>query len=255
MHLPIFCQLCLNKNYKKNPNPQHLSLKQIVSDGNELTNWLKEKYRQEKIYLAGYSWGSLVGVQMVKEHPENYKAYFGISQFINKQEGMKISRNWLKEQATKKSDQLALNKIDSLENLAFYKDEHDRFFQQYLLVNEYGGAQHNKEATSEIEKAETMYEDYQDYDWYAVWGVSSSILQKDLYVADVRDITKLDVPVVLFQGRYDWNVPSILAESWLNNLQAPKKKIIWFENSGHGPLEEEPKIFNKSMINILGEID
>ena len=168
---------------------------------------------------------------------------------------METSRRWLREQATKKNDTDVLEKVDSLENLDFYEDDHDRFFQQYLLVNAYKGAMHNTDAIPEIEKAKSQYEDYKDYDWYGVWEVSSKVLQQDLYVADVRAIKELDLPVFLFQGRYDWNVPSVLAESWLDNLKAPQKEIIWFENSGHGPLEEEPKVFNKAMINILDGIE
>jgi pimeloyl-ACP methyl ester carboxylesterase len=253
--LVIWEQRGAGKSYKMNPNPTNLTLKQIVNDGNELANWLKKKYKQDKIYLAGYSWGSLVGVIMASEHPENYKAYIGISQFINKDEGMKISRNWLRKLAIENNDQLTQSRIDSLENLEYYEDEHDRFFHQYLLVNEFGGAVYNKASLAELEKAENMYEDYKDYDWYKVWAVSSKVLQNDLYVADVRNITHLDVPVFLFEGRHDWNVPAVLAESWLNKLQAPKKKIIWFENSGHGPLEEEPKIFNKAVISVIEEIN
>lgn len=251
--LVIWEQRGAGKSYKKNPSPKDLSLTQIVSDGNELADWLKKKYQQEKIYLAGYSWGSLVAVNMVKEHPENYKAYIGIAQFINKDEGMKISRNWLREQALEKDNQAALKKIDSLENRTFFKDDHDRFVQQYLLVNAFGGALHNKDAIPEIEKAVNQYEDYQGYDWEGVWAASAAVLQKEFYVADVRNIKTLDIPVILFQGKHDWNVPSVLAAAWLHDLEAPKKEIIWFENSGHGPLEEEPKAFNEAMLSILDE--
>lgn len=253
--LVIWEQRGAGKNFEKNPNPGGLSLDQIVKDGNQLAEWLVKEYAQEKIYLAGYSWGSLVGVEMASQHPEFYKAYFGISQFINKQEGMEISRKWVKEKAQEAKDEAALQKIDSLEDVSNYKDEHTRFFNQYLLVNQYGGAVHQDKTLAEVEKAETIYEDYQNYDWYAVWNASSSVLQKDLYVADVRDIKELKVPVVLFQGRFDWNVPSVLAESWLDDLKAPQKEIIWFENSGHGPLEEEPKEFNQAMIQILKELN
>jgi len=251
----IWEQRGAGKNYEKNPNPGGLTLDQIVKDGNELVEWLIQEYGQNQLYLAGYSWGSLVGVEMAEQHPEYYKAYFGISQFINKQEGMEISRNWVREKAMEAKDEIALQKIDSLEDVSNYESEHDRFFNQYLIVNQFGGAVHQEKTLTEVEKAETMYEDYKNYDWYAVWNASSSVLQKDLYVADVRDIKELKVPVVLFQGRFDWNVPSVLAESWLDDLKAPQKKIIWFENSGHGPLEEEPKEFNQAMIQVLKELN
>lgn len=188
---------------------------------------------------------------MVSAHPEYYHAYFGISQFINKQEGMRISQSWLREQATKKNDTITLAKLDSLQNLSFFKGEHDRFVHQYVLVNQYGGALHNLDALPEIEKAQSFYEDYKEYDWVGAWQTSAQFLQKEFYSSDVREIKELKIPVVLFEGRYDWNVPAVLAQTWLDNLKAPQKQIIWFENSAHGPLEKEPKAFNKAILEQL----
>jgi pimeloyl-ACP methyl ester carboxylesterase len=48
------------KSYGKNPNPSNLTLEQIVADGHELTSCLKKEYDQEKVFIAGYSWGSLI---------------------------------------------------------------------------------------------------------------------------------------------------------------------------------------------------
>jgi len=39
-----------------------------------------------------------------------------------------------------------------------------------------------------------------------------------------------------------------LVEEFAKDLKAPKKEIVWFENSGHGLSEEEPKEFNKKMV-------
>ncbi|MCC6684174.1 MAG: alpha/beta hydrolase [Bacteroidia bacterium] len=37
----------------------------------------------------------------------------------------------------------------------------------------------------------------------------------------------------------------------MKKLTAPKKEIVWFENSGHEPLEEEPKEFNQAIIDRI----
>lgn len=253
--LVIWEQRGAGKNYEKNPTPKNLTINQIVSDGLELTTWLRKNRKQDKIYLAGYSFGSLIGVKMVEQNPEDYQAYFGISQFINKTEGMKISRNWLKDQASKKNDTVVLQKVDTLGNASFFKDQHTRFFYQYLLVNQYGGVVYDTSRIAEIEKSQQAYEDYKTYDWVGVWQASATELQKEFYVEDVRQIQKLAVPVILFEGRHDWNVPSVLAESWLNKLDAPYKEIVWLEKSGHSPLEEQPEEFNEKMIQVLNKLN
>ena len=40
------------QSFMKNPEPENMTLEQIVADGHELTRKLKEKFGQDKIYLA-----------------------------------------------------------------------------------------------------------------------------------------------------------------------------------------------------------
>ena len=59
-------------------NPQ-----QYVADGLQLTNYLRQRFHQDKIYLVGHSWGSIVGVWMAQQRPEWFAAYVGIGQMVN----------------------------------------------------------------------------------------------------------------------------------------------------------------------------
>ena len=249
--LVIWEQRGAGKNYARNPNPDQLSLAQIIQDGHELSQWLKKTYQQEKIYLAGYSWGSLVGVLLAETYPEDYLAYIGIAQMVHPENAMQVSQDWLTTKALEANDQAALIKLDSLKHPEFYDDKLDRFFNQWLLLNKYRGALHNLDAVPAIDSAMVAYEDYKDYDWMGVWEYSAKILQNDMFAARVDTIDSLPIPVFLLQGRHDWNVPSVMAAAWLDELEAPQKQIFWFENSGHGLLEEEPTRFNEVMKEIV----
>ncbi len=55
-----------------------------------------------------------------------------------------------------------------------------------------------------------------------------------------NDLHHLDVPVIFFLGRHDYTAPSQIASAWLEKLDAPKKELVWFENSAHLPMIEEP---------------
>ncbi|WP_020535552.1 alpha/beta fold hydrolase [Lewinella cohaerens] len=253
--LVIWEQRGAGNSYGKNPTPENLTLEQIIKDGHQLTTWLKAEYDQEKVFLAGYSWGSLVGINLVKDYPEDYSAYIGIAQIVNMNKGIQITQGWLTEQAIKANDDEALERLDSLRNLAYYEGDLDRFFQQWVLLNKYNGTTFNKASEEETEKAMSYYEDYKDYDWFKVWEHSAKKMQEDMFGTDVERIEEIETPIFLLQGRHDWNIPSKLAEEWLNKLKSPKKKLYWFENSGHGPLEEEPKKFNETMIGILAEME
>ena len=56
-----------------------------------------------------------------------------------------------------------------------------------------------------------------------------------------RSVPELTVPVVLTEGRHDQNTPASIAERWFKALKAPEKRWIWFEDSAHSPIHEEPE--------------
>lgn len=84
----IWEQRGAGKSYIKNKTPGNISLNQIIDDGKELIKIIKDKLNVDQIYLAGYSWGSIVGLKMVEESPSDFYAYIGIAQLINKKRGM-----------------------------------------------------------------------------------------------------------------------------------------------------------------------
>jgi len=77
---------------------------------------------------------------------------------------------------------------------------------------------------------------------------------KQLYSIDLRtDYTKLNVPVYFLIGRHDVNAPTALAEEYFKCLDAPDKKIIWFEHSGHSPWINERDKFAGEVLSCLLE--
>src|SRR5690606_18845449 len=54
-----------------------LTVAQMISDTVELTDYLRLRFGQERIFLVGQSWGSTLGVLTVQQHPERYHAFVG----------------------------------------------------------------------------------------------------------------------------------------------------------------------------------
>ena len=238
------------QSFMRNKTPENVSLDQIIDDGQQLVDILKDKFNVDQVYLAGYSWGSIVGLKMVEEQPEDFAAYIGIAQIINVKQGKEISRAWLRENDTIAIDTEAIALLDSLDNNLF-ADYQEAFMKQYQLVYKYGGAVYNEAAGEVVERAQNHYEDYKNYDWYAAYNYSSQYLAEELSSTDFSYLKKLSLPAYLILGRHDWNVPSVLAMDWYEHLDAPKKEVFWMENASHGTLDEDPKDFNRIMTEII----
>jgi proline iminopeptidase len=241
------------KSYLHDSVAKNVTLEQITADAYELTQLLQQKFGQKKIFLAGFSWGSIIGVTLAQKHPEAYAAYVGISQVINMRQGMQATQNWLRENALQKKDAATLKILEWLgrSDSSVCKTPLDCFMKQYELVAQYKGAVFNPRSDTMVGKAITQYDDYKNYDWNKGFFYSARLLEKDLFAADFSGVTKINIPVYFMAGRHDWNVPAVMAEAFVKKLQAPHKEIIWFENSGHGPLEEEPEKFNAVLVEKL----
>jgi proline iminopeptidase len=59
------------------------------------------------------------------------------------------------------------------------------------------------------------------------------------------------VPVYVMQGRHELSARTGPALEWFDRLQAPIKRMFWFEASGHNADAEEPELFNNLMINTV----
>ena len=65
-----------------------------------------------------------------------------------------------------------------------------------------------------------------------------------------RTLPRLEMPVVMVQGRHDQVAPGAAAQRYASTLQAPSKQLVWFENSAHTPHLEEPAKFRDLLLGV-----
>jgi len=63
----------------------------------------------------------------------------------------------------------------------------------------------------------------------------------------IRECNEFKMPYYIFQGRKDNNTPASLVQDFYDCIKAPDKDLVWFENSAHGPMGEEPEKFKALM--------
>lgn len=83
------------------------------------------------------------------------------------------------------------------------------------------------------------WDDSSDFTMTTMWPKLANL--------SLENVRKLDVPVFLLLGRHDTTTPPEIAANWLQRLKAPSKTVIWFDNSAHLPMIEEPG----KMLEIL----
>lgn len=146
-----FDQRGSGKSYNKNIDKKSMNIEQFISDANEVVDYVRNKMDQDKIYLVGNSFGTIVGTELAYRYSDKFHAYIGLGQITNIIEGQKHAYDWLKTEATKKSDGKTLAILTEIgEPPYFYGKQEGKFGD---LLNQYPGYNYYDDKT---EKASVL---------------------------------------------------------------------------------------------------
>jgi pimeloyl-ACP methyl ester carboxylesterase len=222
-----------------------LHKERMIEDTEELIAYLRLTYVKKKIFVMGHSWGTVLGLSVAERRPQWIYAYIGAGQIINMQEGERIGYKFALDTARKAGDVQAL---DELTAIAPYPELNgalplDKINVERKWSVRYGGLTYGRKSYDVWEDAETISPDYSAADFHSI-GVGSSFsfprLLPELAATDFSKLKRLDCPVIIFAGRYDYTTPNAPVVQWYDRLAAPSKRFVWFENSAHMMYEEEP---------------
>ncbi len=247
-------------SWSKTLRGEDMTVGRLVEDAHELVVYLKKRFLKKKIYLVGHSWGTALGTLLVQKYPEDIAVYIGMGQYVNGPENERLSYEFVLEEAKRRADQKAL---DALAKIGWPKAGHyaslDDLMVQRDLMTKYGGEDYGE--SDGIMKAMILpilrSPEYSLTDlWKYYKGAFFCLNNMWDEVVDLefdKTVPELKVPVYLTEGRHDQNTPIPIAEQWFNNLQAPRKEWIWFEESAHSPIKNEPELWGKTVRRIVTE--
>src|SRR5436190_4073833 len=84
-----------------------ITIDRMAQDGIELTELLRKTLQKEKIVLVGHSWGSILGVFMVKARPDLFHAFVGTGQVADPAKNYAVAYDALLKKAERLGDQRA----------------------------------------------------------------------------------------------------------------------------------------------------
>ena len=74
------------KSYRTLDPTSTLTLDRVVADTIDVTDYLRQRFDEQKIYLVGNSWGTTLGVLAVQRHPSLFHAFIGTGQMVSQRE-------------------------------------------------------------------------------------------------------------------------------------------------------------------------
>lgn len=239
------------KSYSENIPVDSMNLSQILSDAHELVLLLKQRYRKDKIYLAGHSWGSIIGINLINLYPEDFYGFIGIGQVVDFSQSLNISHTFALEKAKEQECEEALRELIGIGEPPFNEDD-AKLSIILRNVGKFGGRMHNEISFPSIAK---KCEEYTDADIKNIpkgLDFSDTYLWNEVIKTNMMDnLIYFKVPIYFLCGKYDYITPTVLIEEYCSKINAPVKKVIVLENSAHYPYIEEPNAFSHAIIDIL----
>ena len=250
------------KSYHRNIPAVTMTLEQIIDDTIELSELLIDRFGVEKIYLAGHSWGTIVGTHAAQRHPGLYYAYIGIGQAVNFEEAEKISYRYTLDKAREAGNTEAMEELQAIGPLPYSPETfREQIGIQRKWLFKFGGEVYGMSDRSAYERqviTEVLffpsYTLFDSFRFLAGNLYSVEHLLDDLLAVDfINQVPVIEVPIYFIAGRHDYVTVSEMVEQYYEILDAPSKELIWFEKSAHSPNFEEPELFIQTMAEILAE--
>lgn len=237
-------------SYHSDSSADDMTTEQYISDIIEVTHYLRNRFKKEKIYILGHSFGTYAAIKTVQKSPERYYAYIAMSQTCNTKESEYLAYDYMKQQYEKLGNQKMVKQFE-----VYPIRDSEEIYENYFSSSFRDNAMHDlgigttREMKSVISGIFFPSLRCTAYTWQErinIWKGKSFSTQfpvtKDAITFNAfEEVSSLQVPIYFFAGKYDYTCNYPLQKKYYEQIKAPSKDFFTFENSAHSPLFEEPE--------------
>ena len=241
---------------------QSITTDLMIDDVLAVTDYLKDRFGKDKIYIMGHSFGSYVALNTVYRHPENYIAYLAMSQVCDQTRSEIMAYDYMRAQYESRADMKMVRKFDE------YKiKESSEEFQRYCSSSLRDTAMHELGVgtTREMDNVITdlffpslRVSAYTPMERINLWrGKAGSKefpvnIETDSFNA-FEDIKRIEVPIYFFAGEYDMTCCTRIQQEYYEVIDAPSKEFFLYKDCAHSPIYEDPDKTCEILEKIISE--
>lgn len=239
------------KSFDRGVPRSSMTVEQFMTDLDDLVEAVRARVDQPKVVIFGHSWGSALGTLYSSRFPDKVAAYVGSGQYGDVAANHAASHAYALSEAERRGNRRALRKLHEVGPSLYLPQE---LLASRTWVMRFEGGMRPaalwKIVRASVATPESSLLDLPRaarglrFSIDAMWPETSRLNLVDLVPA-------LKMPVFFFLGRNDHWVPPGPTVAYFDRLDAPAKKLVWFEHSGHEPFVDEPAKFDSAMVDLV----
>jgi len=231
-----------------------ISRERLVDDTVSLLNLLHDRFGV-KIHVAGFSFGATLGAYAAAQRPDLVAALVAAGMDIDGAAAGTCAYDFALAAARQRGHRRATRQLEAIGPPPHLTSK--QFTTRVRWATNFGGVATGETYATLVRGLLASLVGSPDYSAAdiirTVRGISATqaALLPELARMDLAaTLPRIDVPVILVQGRHDQVAPGAAAQRYASLLQAPGKELVWFENSAHTPHLEEPGKFRDLLLRV-----
>jgi pimeloyl-ACP methyl ester carboxylesterase len=232
-----------------------LTLAHIVTDGIAVADYLRAHMQTSKIIVLGWSWGSVVGAEMVRARPDLFAAFVGTGQIVAMQAGELLAYERVLAKARERANDEAIQELVTVGSPPY--STFSQFVVQRKWASRFAGTAPSSIILDLLFPPRYSLSDAGGY----MRGLLASRdhfigdrMQGEMFRIDLRGVLDYPVPFFVIEGTEDDITPAALSRAYVDVITAPQKVFIPIEGAGHSAVTEQPLEFLAALNQHVGPI-
>lgn len=228
-----------------------LTIRQFVEDIDNIVMYLINKFKKDKIFLLGHSFGGSLGFLYLLEHQDHIKKFVCAGGAFSTAAIERHGYQTVVEMAKESGDQDAVKRLEATgppPYKTFMQGMVWRMLAMRLLEEKKDGMTKNLQMSKVL--SVTGIKNI-DPEWQNKMMVIASTMWDELSTIDLENkVNKIDTPMLLITGAKDIMVPSCILKKGYDNYGGEKEHTI-LEKSNHLMFVDEPETFVTKVVEFL----
>jgi pimeloyl-ACP methyl ester carboxylesterase len=239
---------------REGSNRVDISAALMVSDTVSLLELLCDRFGAKTI-VAGFSFGATFAAYAAVRRPDLVATLVAVGMDIDLPAAETNAYDFALSTARERGNRRATRQLEAIGPPPHLNAK--QFTTRFRWAANFGGVATNADYNGTVRALLVSLARSPDYSVAdvirTVRGITATqaALLPELATTDlVHTMPRLDVPIVLAQGRLDQVAPGEATQRFHDSLTAPSKRLVWFEKSAHTPHLEEPDKFRDLLTTV-----